>query len=51
LTGNIAVEIQYASGLHQNALFATGIVLFVLIIILNSLAVLVLRRGEVILER
>jgi phosphate transport system permease protein len=51
LTGNIAVEIQYASGLHQNALFATGIVLFVLIIILNSLAVLVLRRGEVVLER
>lgn len=51
LTGNIAVEIQYASGLHRNALFATGIVLFVLIIILNSLAVLVLRRGEVVVER
>jgi phosphate transport system permease protein len=51
LTGNIAVEIQYASGLHQNALFATGIILFVLIIVLNSLAVLVLRRGEVVIER
>jgi len=51
LTGNIAVEIQYASGLHRNALFATGIVLFVLIIVLNSLAMLVLKRGEVVVER
>lgn len=51
LTGNIAVEIQYASGLHRNALFATGIVLFVLIIILNSLALLALKRGEVVVER
>ncbi len=51
LTGNIAVEIQYASGVHRNALFATGVVLFVLIIVLNSLAVLVLKRGEVVVER
>jgi phosphate transport system permease protein len=51
LTGNIAVEIQYASGLHRNALFATGVILFILIIVLNSFAVLVLRRGEVIVER
>lgn len=45
LTGNIAVEIMYASGVHASALFATGVVLFVFIIILNSLAMLVLRRG------
>lgn len=51
LTGNIAVEIEYASGLQRNALFATGIVLFLLIIILNSLAMLVLKRGEVVIER
>jgi len=51
LTGNIAVEIGYASGLHRNALFATGIVLFVLIVVLNSLAMLILKRGEAVVER
>jgi phosphate transport system permease protein len=46
LTGNIAVEIQYASGVHRSALFATGVVLIILILILNSLAILVLRGGR-----
>jgi phosphate transport system permease protein len=45
LTGNIAVEIMYASGLHESALFATGIVLFLLIMGLNSLAFVARRRG------
>jgi phosphate transport system permease protein len=36
---------MYAAGLHENALFATGVVLFVLILILNSIAVLTLKRG------
>jgi phosphate transport system permease protein len=45
LTGNIAVEINYATGVHEDALFATGVVLFFLIIILNSIALLVLKRG------
>lgn len=45
LTGNIAVEITYASGLQESALFATGVVLFLLIILLNSIAVVGLRRG------
>jgi len=45
LTGNIAVEILYASGIHESALFATGVVLFVLIILLNSSAMLILKRG------
>ena len=45
LTGNIAVEITYAAGLHESALFATGVVLFALIVILNSIAVVGLRRG------
>lgn len=44
LTGNIAVEIMYASGIHASALFATGVVLFVFIILLNSIAMLALRR-------
>lgn len=46
LTGNIAVEITYATGIHRSALFATGVVLIILIIFLNSLAVLVLRGAR-----
>jgi len=38
LTGNIAVEIAYATGIHANALFATGVVLFLLIMLVNSSA-------------
>jgi len=34
LTSNIAIEMGYATGIHYNALFATGIVLFLMIIIL-----------------
>ena len=46
LTGNIAVEIMYAAGTHRSALFATGIVLFLLIIVINSLAMIMLKRGS-----
>ncbi len=47
LTGNIAVEIKYATGLHEDALFATGVILFVLIMLVNSSArLLVQRRAE-----
>jgi phosphate transport system permease protein len=45
LTGNIAVEIMYASGIHESALFATGIVLFLLIMGLNSLAFVARRQS------
>ena len=38
LTGNIAVEINYATGVHESALFATGVVLFLLIILVNGSA-------------
>lgn len=38
LTANIALEMGYAAGDHRAALFATGIVLFVIIMILNTLA-------------
>lgn len=44
LTGNVAVEISYATGLHESALFATGVVLFVLIMLVNSAARLLMRR-------
>lgn len=35
LTTNIAMEMGYAFGLHQEMLFSTGVVLFVFILILN----------------
>ncbi len=38
LTSNIAIEMGYATGIHYNALFATGIVLVFMIIILLVLA-------------
>jgi phosphate transport system permease protein len=44
LTANIALEMSYATGLHRQALFATGVVLFVGIIILNSIAIMALRK-------
>mgnify|MGYP001087355517 FL=1 len=45
LTGNIAVEIKYATGFHEDALFATGVVLFVLIMVVNGSARLLIQRG------
>lgn len=45
LTGNIAIEMAYSSGEHTKALFATGIVLFVLIMIVNSFALWISKRG------
>jgi phosphate ABC transporter permease protein PstC len=44
LTANIALEMGYATGLHRQALFATGVVLFVVIMILNSIAMAAVRR-------
>lgn len=44
LTTNIGIEMGYASGEHQQALFATGIVLFVIIMILNAFAQYLTRR-------
>ena len=37
LTGNIVIEMGYAQGLHREALIATGLVLFVLILLINTL--------------
>jgi phosphate ABC transporter permease protein PstC len=44
LTSNIALELGYATGRHREALFATGIVLFVVIMILNLTATAITRR-------
>ncbi|MGF1756608.1 phosphate ABC transporter permease subunit PstC [Photobacterium sagamiensis] len=43
LTANIAIEMSYATGIHASALYATGIVLLVFIMILNA-ALLYLNR-------
>ncbi len=44
LTGNIVLEMGYATGLHREALIATGVVLFVFILIINF-SVALLKRG------
>jgi len=44
LTSNIALEMGYASGEHQQALFATGVILFIIIMILNTIANLTSKR-------
>jgi phosphate ABC transporter permease protein PstC len=44
LTANIALEMGYATGMHRQALFATGVVLFVFIMILNTLAAQAIKR-------
>jgi phosphate transport system permease protein len=38
LTSNIALEMGYAAGEHRQALFATGVILFVIIMVLNTMA-------------
>ncbi len=47
LTANIALEMGYASGAHAQALFATGIVLFVVSLCLNEIAGRVRGRSRV----
>jgi phosphate ABC transporter permease protein PstC len=44
LTANIALEMGYATGRHRQALFATGVVLFLVIMILNSIAGAIVKR-------
>ena len=46
LTTNIGIEMGYATGEHREALFATGIVLFVVIMILNSTAQTIVKRKK-----
>ncbi len=45
LTANIVLEMGYAADLHREALIATGVVLFVFILLIN-LTVSILRRRE-----
>ena len=45
LTGNIVLEMGYAAGLHREALIATGVVLFVFILLINLL-LSAIQKGE-----
>lgn len=45
LTTNIVLEMGYATDLHREALIATGVVLFVLILIINMLFAVIKNRG------
>ncbi|WDV44200.1 phosphate ABC transporter permease subunit PstC [Clostridiaceae bacterium M8S5] len=44
LTANIAIEMGYAYGLHQEMLFATGVILLIFIMILNLSLNLITRK-------
>jgi len=46
LTTNIALEMGFAAGDHRAALFATGVILFIIIMILNVLANFVFGREK-----
>ena len=46
LTSNIVLEMGYAADLHREALIATGVVLFVFILIINLAVSLLNRRAE-----
>lgn len=46
LTANIALEMASATGMAREALFATGVVLFVVIMVLNGIALAVIKGRE-----
>ncbi len=46
LTTNIGIGMGYATGDHRQALFATGVILFFIIMALNTLALLISRKGR-----
>jgi len=46
LTSNIALEMGYAAGEHREALFATGVILFIIIMVLNTIANLTSKRRK-----
>lgn len=46
LTANIVIEMGYAAGLHREALIATGVVLFIFILIINLSFSILKRRKD-----
>lgn len=47
MSANIALEMGYASGFHQDALFGTGVILFIFIFIINLVFYFVKNKGGV----
>jgi phosphate ABC transporter permease protein PstC len=47
MTANIAQEMGSATGMHRQALFATGVVLFISIMVLNAFAMSVMKKRTV----
>lgn len=47
MTANIVLEMGYAADLHRGALIATGVVLFVFILLITMLFNIIRKRGEV----
>lgn len=46
MTANVVIEMGYATGLHREALIATGVVLFVFILLINLLFLVIKRREK-----
>lgn len=46
MTANIVLEMGYATGLHREALIATGVVLFIFILVINITFAAIKKRGE-----
>ena len=46
LTGNIVIEMGYAAGLHREALIATGVALFMFILLINLCFSAVKRKAD-----
>lgn len=46
LTTNVVLEMGYATGLHREALIATGVVLFVFILVINLAFSIIKGKGE-----
>jgi ABC-type phosphate transport system permease subunit len=51
LTTGIAMEMSYASGLHREALFAIGLILFIFIMIVNISFTIISKQGVQIDEK
>ena len=47
MTANIVLEMSYAADLHRGALIATGVVLFVFVMLITLLFNMIKKRGEV----
>jgi len=46
LTTNVVLEMGYSTGLHRSALIATGVVLFVFILIINLVFNIIKGKGD-----